>query len=34
VNLRVGVQNQPPAIWMAGAVTVTMSDRIRLRNRI
>jgi len=33
VNLRVGVQNQPPAIWQAGAVTVTMSDRIRLRNR-
>ena len=33
VTLRVGVQNQPPAIWMAGAVTVTMSDRIRLRNR-
>ena len=34
VNLRVGVQNQPPAIWQAGMVTVTMSDRIRLRNRI
>ena len=33
VNLRAGVQNQPPAIWMAGAVQVTMSDRIRLRNR-
>ncbi len=33
VNLRVGVQNQPPAIWQAGAVQVTMSDRIRLRNR-
>ncbi|MFZ1061442.1 MAG: prepilin-type N-terminal cleavage/methylation domain-containing protein [Candidatus Rokuibacteriota bacterium] len=34
VNMRVGVQNQPPAIWRAGAVQVTMSDRIRLRNRI
>ena len=34
VQMRVGVQNQPPAIWMAGAVQVTMSDRIRLRNRI
>ena len=34
VNIRVGVQNQPPAIWQAGAVTVTMSDRIRLRNRV
>lgn len=34
VNMRVGVQNQPPAIWQAGAVTVTMSDRIRLRNRV
>ena len=33
VNMRVGVQNQPPAIWQAGAVQVTMSDRIRLRNR-
>ena len=33
VRLRVGVQNQPPAIWQAGAVQVTMSDRIRLRNR-
>ena len=33
VNLRVGVQNQPPAIWQAGAIQVTMSDRIRLRNR-
>ena len=34
VQMRVGVQNQPPAIWRAGAVQVTMSDRIRLRNRI
>jgi len=34
VQMRVGVQNQPPAIWQAGAVQVTMSDRIRLRNRI
>ena len=34
VNLQVGVQNQPPAIWQAGAIQVTMSDRIRLRNRI
>ena len=34
VNLQVGVQNQPPAIWRAGAIRVTMSDRIRLRNRI
>lgn len=34
VNMRVGVQNQPPAIWQAGAVSVTMSDRIRLRNRL
>lgn len=34
VNMRVGVQNQPPAIWQAGAVQVTMSDRIRLRNRL
>ena len=34
VQMRVGVQNQPPRIWMAGAVQVTMSDRIRLRNRI
>jgi prepilin-type N-terminal cleavage/methylation domain-containing protein len=33
VRVRVGVQNQPPAIWQAGAVQVTMSDRIRLRNR-
>lgn len=33
VNLRVGVQSQPPGIWQAGAITVTMSDRIRLRNR-
>ncbi len=33
VTLRGGVQNQPPAIWRAGAVQVTMSDRIRLRNR-
>ena len=34
VQMMVGVQNQPPAIWRAGAVQVTMSDRIRLRNRI
>jgi len=34
VNLQVGVQNQPPAIWQAGAIQVTMSDRARLRNRI
>ncbi len=34
VQMTVGVQNQPPAIWQAGAVQVTMSDRIRLRNRI
>ena len=34
VNLQVGVQNQPPAIWQTGAIRVTMSDRIRLRNRI
>lgn len=34
VQTRVGVQNQPPAIWQAGAVQVTMSDRIRLRNRM
>jgi hypothetical protein len=34
VQMRVGVQNQPPAIWQTGAVQVTMSDRIRLRNRI
>jgi prepilin-type N-terminal cleavage/methylation domain-containing protein len=34
VQMRVGVQNQPPRIWMAGAVQVTMSDRIRLRNRL
>lgn len=33
VQMRVGVQNQPPVIWQAGAVQVTMSDRIRLRNR-
>ena len=34
VQMRVGAQNQPPAIWQTGAVQVTMSDRIRLRNRI
>jgi len=34
VNLRVGVQNTAPVFWQAGAVQVTMSDRIRLRNRI
>lgn len=34
VNMLVGVQNQPPAVWMAGAVSVTMTDRIRLRNRL
>ena len=34
VQMRVGVQNQPPAIWQTGRVQVTMSDRIRLRNRI
>ena len=34
VQIMVGVQNQPPAIWQTGAVRVTMSDRIRLRNRI
>jgi prepilin-type N-terminal cleavage/methylation domain-containing protein len=34
VQMRVGVQNQPPTIWQAGAVQVTMSDRIRLRNRM
>ncbi|MBI3030697.1 MAG: prepilin-type N-terminal cleavage/methylation domain-containing protein [Candidatus Rokubacteria bacterium] len=33
VQMQVGVQNAPPAIWQAGAVQVTMSDRIRLRNR-
>lgn len=33
VNFRVGLQNQPPAIWQAGGIQVTMSDRIRLRNR-
>ncbi len=33
VNMQVGVQNQPPVIWQTGAVQVTMSDRIRLRNR-
>lgn len=34
VTMQAGVQNQPPAIWQAGAIQVTMSDRIRLRNRI
>ena len=34
VNFRVGVQNTAPVFWQAGAVSVTMSDRIRLRNRI
>ena len=34
VNLRVGVQNTAPVFWQAGAVQVTMSDQIRLRNRI
>jgi len=34
VQIMVGVQNQPPAIWQTGRVWVTMSDRIRLRNRI
>jgi prepilin-type N-terminal cleavage/methylation domain-containing protein len=34
VNIRAGVQNQPPGIWQAGAIQVTMTDRIRLRNRI
>ncbi len=34
VQVVVGVQNQPPAIWQTGRVQVTMSDRIRLRNRI
>jgi prepilin-type N-terminal cleavage/methylation domain-containing protein len=34
VSFRIGPQSQPPpSIWQAGAVTVTMSDRIRLRNR-
>lgn len=34
VNLQVGVQQNPaPAVWQAGAIQVTMSDRIRLRNR-
>lgn len=33
VSLTAGVQNQPPAIWQAGAIQVTMGDRIRLRNR-
>jgi prepilin-type N-terminal cleavage/methylation domain-containing protein len=33
IRLRVGVQKQTPAIWQAGAIQVTMSDRIRLRNR-
>lgn len=34
VNFRVGVQNTAPQVWQTGAVQVTMSDRIRLRNRI
>ena len=34
VNLRVGVQNTAPVFWQAGAVQVTMSDQIRLRNRV
>ncbi len=33
VNMRVGVQNQAAAVWQTGAIQVTMSDRIRLRNR-
>lgn len=34
VNLRAGVQGQTPGSWQTGAIQVTMSDRIRLRNRI
>lgn len=34
VNFQVGVQNTAPGIWRTGAIQVTMSDRIRLRNRI
>ncbi len=34
MNLQVGVQNTAPAIWRTGLIQVTMSDRIRLRNRI
>lgn len=32
VRMSVGAQNQPPVTWQAGAVQVTMADRIRLRN--
>jgi|GEM_PF-805488 len=34
VNVQAGVQGQTPGSWKTGAVQVTMSDRIRLRNRI
>ncbi len=34
LNLQVGVQGQTPGSWQTGAIQVTMSDRIRLRNRV
>lgn len=33
VNLEATPENQPTGIWQAGAVSVQMSDRIRLTNR-
>ncbi len=33
VNFQAGVQGLTPQSWQAGAIQVTMSDRIRLRNR-
>lgn len=33
LNMQVGVQRAPPSVWQFGAVQVTMSHRIRLRNR-
>jgi hypothetical protein len=33
VNFQAGVQGVTPQSWQAGAIQVTMSDQIRLRNR-